>query len=100
MSRWSGKMWELYHEIWKERPHISELSGKKLGSTIKSYYFDHLLEKSKYPEVSFEKWNIILVTAKEHELKNNGFPLPEHKEWIEEAKDIYKLYIEINKTKH
>jgi len=48
--------------------------------------FDHLLEKSKWPEFKYEERNICLCTMSEHTKKTNGFPLPKHQELIEQAK--------------
>jgi hypothetical protein len=53
--------------------------------------FDHLLEKSKHPELKYEKENIILVTFEEHEKKTNGFPDEKHKELIEVAKQKFGI---------
>lgn len=83
------KMWNFFLEIWKERPHYCQITGKWLGNQPKSWHFDHLLEKSKYPELAFEKDNIILVDFEVHELKTNGFPLPKHRELIEQAKQKF-----------
>jgi len=82
----AGKLWEFYLEIWNERPHRSEVSGTYLGSEPKSWMFDHLLEKNLYPELKYEKENIILVTLDEHTNKGNGFPATKHWEAIEKAK--------------
>tara|TARA_R110002167_G_scaffold149240_3_gene342471 strand:+ start:147 stop:554 length:408 start_codon:yes stop_codon:yes gene_type:complete len=56
----------LFKEIWKERIHKSEVSGKYLGKEAYSTYFHHILPKSKYPEIKMDKENIILLTADEH----------------------------------
>jgi 5-methylcytosine-specific restriction endonuclease McrA len=85
------KMWDLFMEIWKERPHKSQVSGAVLWSEPKTWMFDHLLEKSKHPELKYEKENIILVTFEEHERKTNGFPDEKHKELIERAKVIFNI---------
>src|SRR6266496_2128024 len=77
-------LWELYFEIWSERPHYSQLSGFPLGKEPKSYMFDHLLEKSLYPQLKYEKENILLVTAAEHEEKYLN-PHPSYKAAIENA---------------
>jgi hypothetical protein len=61
-------MWEMFQEIWKERPHYSELSWTRLGREISSIYFHHILPKSKYKEAMFDKENIILLTGDEHSL--------------------------------
>lgn len=79
-------MWVFFMEIWRERPHVSEISGEPLGHAPKSWMFEHLLEKSKYPELSKVKRNIILCTFAEHEVKSMGNPLPKHRQLIERAK--------------
>jgi 5-methylcytosine-specific restriction endonuclease McrA len=35
--------------------------------------FDHLLEKSKYPDLKLEEENIMLVCLECHDLKTRGF---------------------------
>ncbi len=85
----STRMWELFMEIWNERPHFSEVSGDGLGPEPSTVNFDHLLEKSKYPEVKYEKWNIALVTWEEHDAKGNG-QFPKHNELIAKAMARYK----------
>lgn len=82
----SKDMWDFFLEIWNERPHQSELSRIHLGNEPLSYMFDHLLEKSKYPELAYDKRNIILVTLQEHDAKTRGFPSKRHAELIEKAK--------------
>lgn len=83
------RMWAFYREIWAERPHRSELSGKFLGNELKSTFVDHLLEKNSHPELKYERNNVILLTPAEHELKTNGFPLPKHKELIKMARIVF-----------
>lgn len=87
------KMRDMFMEIWGERPHRSEISGKWLGKEPLSYLFDHLLEKEIYPEIKYEKWNIALVTIDEHTLKTNGYPIAKHKELIEQAKIKYQKWL-------
>lgn len=79
----------LYKEIWAERPHYSEVSGKYLGKEPMLWMFDHLLEKSKYPHLRLEKDNIILVTFEEHEVKGYGYPHAKHQELINKAKQQF-----------
>lgn len=79
-------MWSFFLEIWKERPHRSEISGKPLGREPLTVFFDHLLEKEMYPALKYEKDNIILCTWEEHDAKGRGFPLPKHAEAIERAR--------------
>ena len=81
--------WTFFLSIWEERPHYSQISGIYLGKVPKTWMFDHLLEKGKYPELAFEKENIILCTFEEHEAKTMGNPLPRHKELINQAKEAF-----------
>mgnify|MGYP000856098624 FL=1 len=80
------KLHDLYMEIWNERGPICEITGRYLGKEPLTVFFDHLLEKNKYPSLIFEKKNIILCQAEVHQLKTNGFPLEKHKLLIEKAK--------------
>lgn len=73
----------FFKEIWKERKHYSELSGIYLGSEPMSTFFHHILPKEKYPELGYDKSNIILLTLDEHTNVEN---------------DIYK-YEKINKIR-
>lgn len=73
----------FFTEIWKERPHKSEISGKKLYEPISTLYFHHILPKSSFPEAEYDKENVILVTGDEHS---------------NVEMDIYK-YEEINKRR-
>jgi hypothetical protein len=76
-------MRNLFLEIWKERKHYSEVSGNYLGSEALSTFFHHILPKSKYPDASYDKSNIILLTLDEH---------------TNVEADIYK-YEEVNKRR-
>jgi hypothetical protein len=64
-------MRNLFLEIWKERKHYSEVSGDYLGSEPLSTFFHHILPKSKYPELEYDKSNIILLSLLEHESVEN-----------------------------
>ena len=66
-----NQMHVFFKEIWKERKHYSELSGIYLGSEAMSTFFHHILPKEKYPEVAYDKSNIILLTFSEHESVEN-----------------------------
>jgi hypothetical protein len=90
-TRTKGKMRSFFLRIWEERSHYSEVSGEYLGNFPLSWMFDHLLEKSKYPDFAFEKNNIALVTFEEHEAKTNGRPLPKHQELIDNAKKLFNV---------
>jgi len=66
-------MFHFFEDVWKERKHECENCGKWLGNEPLSYMFDHLLEKSKYPELKHEKDNIMLVCLECHDNKTRGF---------------------------
>lgn len=56
----------FFMDVWNERKHYSEVSGEYLGKEPLSTFFHHILPKSKYPEVAYNKSNIILLTLDEH----------------------------------
>ena len=60
-------MLNFFLSIWKERPHKSEVSGKKIYGEPLTIYFHHILEKNKYPEYKYDKDNIIILTWEEHD---------------------------------
>jgi hypothetical protein len=60
-------MHDMFMQIWKKRPHKSEISGTYLGSEALSTYFHHILPKSKYPKACLDEENIILLTWEEHD---------------------------------
>lgn len=57
----------FYSQIWKDRDHICFESNVLLKGEILSTYFNHILEKSIYPEYRWEIWNIKLVSQEVHE---------------------------------
>lgn len=57
---------KMYREIWRERKHVSEISGKPLGDKLKPVFFSHILAKGIYPKFRHRKDNIILMTEVEH----------------------------------
>lgn len=58
---------EIFKEIWKELPHVSELSGEKLFM-FDIQCFHHILTKQAYPKFLLFKPNIILLTRSEHRM--------------------------------
>ena len=71
-------MRNFFMEIWKERIHESEVSGEYLGKEALSTFFHHILPKNKYPELAYEKSNIILLTLEEHtNVENDMYRYPE-----------------------
>jgi 5-methylcytosine-specific restriction endonuclease McrA len=65
--------------------------GKKLNEPPRTYYFDHLIEKSKRPDLAMEKDNIFLCCLECHSLKTNGFPTEKHQEAINKAKERFGI---------
>lgn len=65
--RQTVELQQFFLQIWKKRPHKSEVSGDYLGSEALSTYFHHILPKSKYPEACLDEENIILLTWEEHD---------------------------------
>ncbi len=59
-------MHSIFMDIWNERKHNSEISGRWLGKEALTTFFHHILPKSKYPDAIFDAENIILLTSDEH----------------------------------
>lgn len=59
-------MQSVFMDIWLERPHKSEISGRWLGREPLSVFFHHILPKEKWLEAMFDMENIILLTFDEH----------------------------------
>lgn len=69
---------KFYLEIWNDRLHKSDLTGKYLGFEMKTIFFHHLLPKSKYPDYRHCEWNILLCEDKWHsQIETNPNLLPE-----------------------
>ena len=79
-------------DIWEKRPHYCEECNKWLGEEPLSIFFDHLIEKSSYPEFTYEINNIFLCCGECHTRRTNGFPYPKHKKAIEEAKKRFNKF--------
>lgn len=63
----SSEMKDFFLQIWRKRPHYSEVSGKWLGSEPLTIFFHHILPKEKYSGASLDEENIVLLTLEEHE---------------------------------
>ena len=80
----------FFLQIWnKRKKHDCENCGKWLGKEPLSYMFDHLLEKSKYPELKFEEENIMLVCLECHDNKTRGFITDLVNQKIQEIRKLY-----------
>ncbi len=65
-----SEMRDFFLQIWrKSNVHTCENCGKWLGKEPLSYMFDHVLEKSKYPELKYEEENIMLLCLECHDNK-------------------------------
>lgn len=85
-------LYELFQEIWKERQHLSEVSGKDLRTEALTWMFHHILPKSKYPEAAFDKDNIILLTWEEHQLvEGDPYRYEEINKRREQLKQKYEI---------
>ena len=80
---------EFFESMWKKRKHYCEECGMFLGHSPLSYMFDHLLEKSKYPDLEFEENNIMLTCFSDHDMKTRGFISEKVKQRIEEVRRIF-----------
>lgn len=82
---------ELFMEIWASKPHKCENCSEFLGKEPRTYMFDHLLEKSKYPEYEFEAENIMLTCLKCHDLRTRSFSTPIQDMRVNQAKKRFNL---------
>ena len=62
---------EIFIQIWEGRPHVSFLTGKPLG-VFNVCFFAHVLPKGTYPDMRLNPDNIILISATEHSLLDQG----------------------------
>ena len=81
---------EFYMSLWKKRCHFCYSCLIELPNTPSTYNFDHLLEKSKFPELRHVDWNIGLLCLDCHNKKTAGFINERYKEYIIRALENYK----------
>lgn len=80
------KQWALFQEMWKSLTSKKCWScDKKIYGPNKPLYWDHLLEKSKYPELRYERKNLFFCCPDCHAKKEAGFPTAKHKQAIDMA---------------
>jgi len=75
-------MLALFMRIWKDRGHYCASCGTYLGKEARTYMFDHLLEKSKYPALMMDEDNIFLCCWECHSKKTNGHPTKPHQDAV------------------
>ena len=79
----------FFYSLWSKRPHECQSCSSPLGHEPHSYNFDHLLEKSKYPDLAFNEDNIFICCLDCHTKKTNGHPTEKHLEAINKAKEQF-----------
>ena len=80
---------KLFNEIWDERSHVSEFTGKPLlpkGHYQWHFQFAHVLNKGRFPSMRLRKDNIFLCLPDEQMIQDRFEVFTERKE---------KLLIEI-----
>jgi hypothetical protein len=78
----------MFREIWEERPHRSEISGKKIKH-FSLWCFAHVISKGSEPKGRLDKANIVLCTPEEHQLYDNvGVEGLKEWEWVLLLKDL------------
>ena len=86
-----GNQYDMFLEIWNERERVSEITGKNLVEPehkMFTWQFEHILPKGTYPDLKFDKKNIMLLTWQEHfDLTNNTATYKED--------PLYKKYFDI-----
>lgn len=87
---------EFFQQLWDRMPKKKNCQscGAPIWGEIKTYYFDHLLEKNKYPELALLEWNIFFCCQPCHTKKTAGYPTEKHAKAIEKAQQDYKMYKE------
>jgi len=80
---------ELFELHWNTTSHYCRSCNRYLGKENKTIFHDHLLEKSKYPELRFEIGNLYLVCIDCHDMKSRGFPTRKHSEAIRIAEERF-----------
>lgn len=84
--------WNFYLDIWGERPHFCFNCEQFLGNEPLTLFFDHILMKSKFVELRYEKENIMLLCADCHQMKTNA----KYSEKIK--KKIFETALKFEKT--
>lgn len=77
------KMRDMFQELWDEmeHPRLCYETGVDLGSTPNTMMFHHMLPKSKYPQFTLCKWNIVVLHPDVHaKLEMNLDKAPKVKE--------------------
>jgi 5-methylcytosine-specific restriction endonuclease McrA len=84
-------MRDFFISIWKKREHRCENCNTYLGTEPLSYMFDHVLEKSKYPDLKYEEENICILCLNCHSNKTNCKLSDFMKEKIKKVKERFQV---------
>lgn len=87
-------MFNFFEGIWNQisfEDRRCNSCGASLYSPFKSYYFDHLIEKSKRPDLALERGNMFICCFDCHYKKTNGHPTKKHQEAVEKAKERFGI---------
>jgi hypothetical protein len=76
----------MFEEIWEERPHFCEVTGKPIDF-FSSWCFHHVLTKKAYPSFHLYKNNILMCLPEVHQAIEMGTIRQEDKNWIKEMHD-------------
>lgn len=92
---------DLFHDIWRVRPHVSELSGKPLpygpeNPKMWVRQFLHVINKGRAPKLRLLKRNVMLATPDEHDNQDNFPAFVERKQEL--LREFYSVKIRGQKT--
>lgn len=89
-KEYTQKQWELFMEIWAERPHICFETGVKIYGEPLSTMFHHCIYKSVRPDLALVKENIVLITPDVHQTTHIDInKTPKIKAYTEYLKEKY-----------
>ena len=85
--------WELFMEIWNERPHVCVKCNKRLGNIPQPIFFSHILTKGRTPELRLNKDNIELLCSEHHmEWETGDLETKRNFPWDEKKKELVKTH--------
>lgn len=87
------KLFDLFVEIWNEREHVSEVSGKPIHSPH-PIHFSHLVSRGSAPSLKLRKDNILLMTSEEHCLWEHSKEQIKH---LPMWKPVYEKYMKLKR---
>jgi len=79
----------FFFSIWRKTPHYCTICGAWLDNEPHSYMFDHILEKEKYPDLTYEEGDIALLCLSCHDCKTRGFFPESYALLIKKTKELF-----------